>query len=235
MEKRVGIIQSSYIPWKGYFDFIDSVDEFVLLDDVQYVRRDWRNRNLLKTKDGLKWLTISVEAKGHYESAIDEIHIADPKWMDAHLATLKHVYGRASAFSSTWAWLEPAYEGLRGIPLLTTINERLMQAIMDKLGIVTPIRRSREFAPPLGKNERLLSICKDLGATEYLSGPAARHYIDTDLWHAAGIDVKFKSYEGYREYRQLYNPFEHGVSILDVLFNCGDEAPTYIKSSRDAE
>lgn len=235
MSKRVGIIQSSFVPWKGYFDFIDGVDEFVLLDDVQYVRRDWRNRNLIKTKDGLKWLTIPVETKGHYESAIDEISVSGSSWIDGHLSTLRHTYGRSPYFREVWPWLENLYQAQRTTNLLSDINEAFLRAVCAKLEIATSICRSREFAPPSGKNERLRSICLQLGATEYVSGPAARHYIDTDSWNAQGIAVRYKSYEGYPEYQQLYPPFEHRVTILDVLFNCGEDAKSYIKSPAYAE
>jgi hypothetical protein len=226
--KRVGIIQSNYIPWKGYFDFIASVDEFVFLDDVQYTRRDWRNRNRIKTQRGLSWLTIPVDAKGNYLEPIDRIRIADPNWVDEHLGTLRHAYARAAHFKQEWEWIEPLYRSVQSMELLSAVNRRLTEGICRRLNIETPFRLSRDVATVHGKNERLLAICRALGATEYLSGPAARPYIDETAWNAAGIKVLYKSYEGYPEYPQLHGTFEHHVTVLDVLFNTGNDAQRYL-------
>ncbi len=230
---RVGIIQSNYIPWKGYFDFIDSVDEFVLFDEVQYTRRDWRNRNRIKTKDGLKWLTIPVEVKGKYDQRVSETRISDKRWAHEHASSLRHAYGKSPHFREEWTWIEPLYEESASVDFLSSVNELFIRAIRDRLSIQTPIRLSSEFDLPDGKNERLISICKQLGAAEYLSGPAARGYIDESLWTAAGIRVTYKSYDDYPEYAQPYPPFEHAVSIVDLLFNTGPQAPSYIKGTAD--
>lgn len=235
--KRIGIIQSNYIPWKGYFDFIDSVDEFVLYDCVQYTRRDWRNRNKVKTHRGLEWLTIPVEVKGKYFQSVDETKLAGRSWIAEHLNVLRHCYGRAAHFRSQWEWVEQTYRSCEPLELLSDVNARLIKAIAQKLGIGTPIRNSREFEIVDGRSERLIGICKQAGASQYLSGPAAREYIETDssLWAAAGITVLFKSYAGYPEYPQISGPFEHGVTILDVIFNVGDDARKYFKSSVEVE
>lgn len=233
--KRVGIIQSNYIPWKGYFDFISCVDEFVVFDDVQYTRRDWRNRNKIKTKDGLHWLTVPVEASGKYLENINCIHVSGRDWIDNHVATLRHVYGRAPFFHDEWAWIEPAYEACRGLSLLSEVNLRFIRAICKRLGIRTPIRLSSEFEIVPGKNERLLSICRQADATEYLSGPAARDYIDEGAWREAGIPVLFKSYSGYPEYPQSHGAFEHGVTVLDLFFHTGPHATEHYKSAADVE
>lgn len=233
--KRVGIIQSNYIPWKGYFDFIDAVDEFVLLDDVQFTRRDWRNRNKIKTKNGLQWLTVPVEVKGKYFQSIDETRIADPRWVDEHLSALRHCYGRAPHFRDAWPWVEDLYRSCSSLEYLSQVNATLIRGIADRLGIATPIRTSREFQLVDGKNERLIGICLQAGGSEYLSGPAARDYIDQGVWNAAGIRVKFKSYAGYPEYPQINGDFEHGVTVLDLIFNTGDESRRYLKSTTDVE
>ncbi|MGA7747823.1 MAG: WbqC family protein [Candidatus Aquilonibacter sp.] len=229
MSKRVGIIQSNYIPWKGYFDFIASVDEFVLLDEVQYTRRDWRNRNKIKTADGLRWLTIPVDVSGKYLQSIDETRIANPDWADEHLASLRHAYARAPHAKEQWPWIETLYAGAKALPMLAAVNELFIRAIVGRLGITTKISRSSDYAGTPGKNERLMAICRQAGASVYLSGPAAAAYIDQTLWNAQGIDVEFKSYERYPEYPQLHGPFEHGVTILDLFFNLGDEAQAYFQ------
>jgi len=227
--KRVGIIQSNYIPWKGYFDFIASVDEFVLLDEVQYTRRDWRNRNKIKTADGLHWLTIPVDVSGKYTQTIEQTKIADPKWAGEHLASLRHAYARATHAKEQWPWLQPLYETAAQLPMLTAVNELFIRAIAERLGIDTKISRSSDYVGAEGKNERLLAICEGAGASVYLSGPAAASYIDHALWNAHGINVEFKGYDGYPDYPQLHGPFEHGVTILDLFFNLGDDAPKYFR------
>lgn len=227
--KRVGIIQSNYVPWKGYFDFIASVDEFVLLDEVQYTRRDWRNRNKIKTADGLRWLTIPVDVSGKYTQSIDQTRIAEGGWAHEHLASLRHAYARAPHAKVQWAWIEGLYERAATLPMLTAVNELFIRTIAQRLGITTKISRSTDYSGTPGKNERLMAICAQAGASTYLSGPAAASYIDEALWNAQGITVEFKSYEGYPEYPQLHGPFEHGVTILDLLFNLGDEAAAYFR------
>jgi hypothetical protein len=233
--KRVGIIQSNYIPWKGYFDFISCVDEFILFDDVQYTRRDWRNRNKIKTKDGLKWLTVPVESKGNYFARVNEIRLLDHKWIDEHKSSLRHAYGRAPYFHEEWPWVESAYETCRKLSHLSDVNATFIHAICSRLGIGTAIRSSSEFEILEGKNERLISLCLQAGAKEYVSGPAAREYIDERLWSAAGISVSFKSYAGYVEYPQVHGQFEHGVTVLDLCFNVGGQAGKYYKSAIDVE
>lgn len=227
-----GIIQSNYVPWRGYFDFIAQVDAFVLLDDVQYTRRDWRNRNVIKTDRGLRWLTIPVESKGRYEQRIDEVVIANEGWIEEHLSTIRHAYSRAECFDETWPWLAQTYRSLRGVSRLTDVNERLIRAICEVLEITTPISRSSDYPTKPGKNERLIDICLALGAKGYLSGPAAASYVDQRLWNEAGIEVSFKRYEGYREYPQLHGPFEANVSIVDLLFNVGRMSKEFVRPSR---
>ncbi|HKU68669.1 MAG TPA: WbqC family protein [Candidatus Baltobacteraceae bacterium] len=233
--RRVGIIQSNYIPWKGYFDFIACCDDFVILDQVQYTRRDWRNRNLIKTSSGLAWLTVPVTVKGKYDQAINETMISNSGWADEHTRTLWHTYKRADGFDTVWPLVEDLFGKVRQHELLTHVNEVLLRGIASYLGIDTPIHRSEQFGSAEGKNERLINICRQLGATEYLSGPAAKSYIDESLWNAAGIQVRYKSYAGYPEYQQLHPPFEHGVSIVDLLFCTGKDACKYIGSAAALE
>jgi hypothetical protein len=229
VSKRVAILQSNYIPWKGYFDIINSVDEFILFDDMQYTRRDWRNRNLIKTRDGTKWLTIPVEAKGRFHQTIEETRISDPAWASAHWKTLTHSYAKAPHFDEYAPALEPLYLD-SAEEYLSKVNHAFLLAICGFLGITTTISWSSEYEAAEGKTERLVSLCEQTGATTYLSGPAARGYIEPHLFEAAGIALEWVDYEGYPEYPQLYPPFDHHVSVLDLLFSAGGEAPAYMKS-----
>lgn len=228
---RAGIVQSNYIPWKGYFDFIDCVDAFVLFDDVQFTRRDWRNRNKIKTATGLHWLTIPVESKGKYHQRIDETLVSDNGWIDDHMNALRHAYGRAAHFRAEWPWIEDVFRACSSMPRLSQVNRAFIEAIARRLGIATPIHFSSEFRLDEGKNEHLIGICKDLGASEYISGPAARGYIDPALWEAQGITVRYKGYDNYPEYPQLHGGFEHGVTVLDLIFNAGPEAAQLFRST----
>lgn len=227
--KRVAIVQSNYIPWKGYFDMIAACDEFILLDDVQYTRRDWRNRNRIKTPGGVQWITIAVEVKGKYHQRIRDVAVSEADWAGKHWRLLAQNYGKAPYFRDLAADIERWYDAAAAMTLLTDINEHFLRRICGALGITTPIKRSSEFALEEGKTERLLSLCTQAGAASYLSGPAAKDYLDAELFTAAGVSVEWMSYDGYPEYQQLFPPFEHGVTVLDLLLNAGASAPRFMK------
>ena len=229
--KVVAVVQSSYIPWKGYFDLIGRADEFILYDDRQYTRRDWRNRNLIKTSGGTQWLTIPVQVRGRYLQRIDETLVRDPAWTVRHWETLRHVYAASPHFDRYASQLQELYRGLASEPRLSVINRRLLELICGLLGIETPISWSTEYAATGDRTGRLVSLCRAAGATVYLSGPSARAYLDESMFAASGIDVEYMDYDGYPEYPQLHPPFEHRVSVLDLLFNVGDEAPAYLKNA----
>lgn len=232
--KRIAIVQSNYVPWRGYFDLISSVDEFVLLDDAQYTRRDWRNRNRIKTAQGLRWLTVPVEVSGRYTQAIRETKIADEGWAEAHWQTLRHAYGQAPCFEMVRNFMEDLYARAPG-PYLTHINRYFLTEICAWLGVGTPLKLSMDYQPCGTKSERLVDICIKAGATDYVSGPAAKVYLDEDLFRSAGIAVSWFEYGPYREYQQVYPPFEPMVSIVDLLFSVGSEAGRYIHSARSLD
>jgi hypothetical protein len=221
--KRVAIVQSSYIPWKGYFDLINSVDEFILYDSVQFTRRDWRNRNRIKTRDGPLWLSIPVEVKGRYHQTIEDTRVSHPGWARRHLETIRHAYARAAAFAEYEPRLRALYESATS-DRLSAINEHFLVGLCRLLGISTRITRSSEYHLVEGRNERLIALCQQAGARRYLSGPSARAYLDEARFIEAGIIVEWMSYEGYPEYPQLFPPFDHHVSVLDLLLNVGDRA-----------
>jgi WbqC-like protein family len=229
--KRIAIVQSNYIPWKGYFDLIGHVDEFVLYDDAQFTRRDWRNRNRIKTTNGTHWLTIPVLVKGRYLQRIDETLVADPAWARAHWKTLTQAYAAAPHFDAYRDLFASTYESCARETRLSKINRLLLDAVCSVLGIETEFRWSTEYAAQGVKTERLLDICLAARADEYLSGPAAKAYLDQQAFEAAGIRVTWADYSGYREYRQLHPPFEHHVSVLDLIFNTGPDAPAYLKGA----
>ena len=225
--KRIAIVQSNYIPWKGYFDLIHAVDEFVLFDTVQYTRRDWRNRNRIKTPGGLQWLTIPVATKGRYLEAIDTIEVSDPEWSQRHWRTIAAHYSRAPHFRTLAPQIEELFLTCSETRL-SAINRHFLKGLCRLLGIETPLSWSSRYAMAEGQTERLVSICVAAGASIYLSGPSAASYIDPETFAAAGIGLEYFDYDGYPEYDQLYPPFEHGVSVIDLLLNQGPDAPRYM-------
>jgi hypothetical protein len=229
LTKKIAILQSNYIPWKGYFDLIHLVDEFILFDDVQYTRRDWRNRNKIKTLQGLKWLTIPVEVKGRYFQKIKDTRINLPDWNILHWQTIQQNYTHAKFFDEYRGFFEGLYQTSTQ-SLLSEVNYHFLTAICELLGIKTRITSSMEYGIIDGKTERLVDLCQKAGATSYISGPAARGYIDPGLFAKAGINLEYMDYSGYPEYQQLHPPFEHGVSVVDLIFNTGPTATQYMLS-----
>lgn len=224
--KKVAILQSNYLPWKGYFDIINDVDLFVFYDEVQYTKRDWRNRNKIKTNSISEW--ISVPVNGDRCKKIFEVEINDSKWQIKHWKTLKHNYGRTKNFMKYKEFFEEIYTA-RKWENLSELNQYLIKHISYKfLGIKTEFADSRDFFSEGCKHEKLLSLVKSTGATEYISGPAAKNYLVIADYIATGINVVWKDYSGYPEYSQQGSVFEHGVSIVDLLFNVGEDAPYYI-------
>lgn len=227
--KKVAIVQSNYIPWKGYFDLIAAVDEFILYDDMQYTRRDWRNRNQIRTPQGVQWLTVPVKVKGKYTQKIRETEIDGKEWAEAHWKALSQNYRRAPHFAEVAAWVEPLYLGTEH-EMLSDLNRRFTQAICGYLGIGTRITDSAQYTLADGKSERLAELCRQAGGSVYISGPAARDYIEPEVFAQRGLGLEWFDYSGYPAYPQLWDgEFTHGVSVLDLLFNCGRQAPRYMK------
>ena len=227
--KKVAIVQSNYIPWKGYFDLISSVDEFVLYDDAQYTRRDWRNRNRIKTPQGVRWLTVPVKAKGNYHQPIRDIEIDGTRWAENHWNILTQSYRRADHFREIANWLEPLY--LEGVPKrLSDLNRKFIHKICDYLNITTKITDTGEYNLDGDRSERLANICKQSGATHYVSGPSARNYMKTSIFEEEGLNVIWFNYDKYPCYPQLWGDYVSSVSIIDLLFNCGMNSRKYMRS-----
>ena len=225
--RTAAIVQSSYIPWKGYFDLIGCVDRFVFYDVVQYTKNDWRNRNLIKTANGPLWLTIPVLQSNRFGQRIDDVRAANDKWRAKHWRSIEQAYGRAPFFDAYAERFEQLYVG-SDERRLSAINQAFTAEIAGCLGIDTPTFDAGDFDLPDDRNDRLVSICLRLGADEYLSGPSARSYLDEARFSAAGIQVRFIDYATYPEYPQLYPPFDHRVTALDLVFNTGPDALSYM-------
>ena len=238
--KTVVITQSNYIPWRGYFAMIAQADELVLLESVQYTRRDWRNRNRIKTPTGLQWLTIPVEVKGKFLQTIDETRVADSGWAENHIRSLEANYRRADAFQETSPWLFGCLRRAAESPLLSEVNAQLLDEICRFLQIGTAIRRCTDVLPrseliDMDPTERLLNLCIACGATRYISGPAAKAYMDVEKFNRSGIDIQWMAYSGFPEYPQCWGAFEPQVSIVDLLLCRGVGSDKSIRRCNTAE
>ena len=223
-------MQSNYIPWKGYFDLMAFVDKFIILDDVQYTKNDWRNRNLIKTASGVQWLTIPVKSK--FGQKIKDTIICGDEWRELHWKSLLQNYRRAPHFHEISGMLEQLY--LAEYCSISEVNKKFISFVCSYLGIETEIIDSSCFELASDKNERLINLCKQSGASEYVSGPAAKSYIDCDLFINENVELTWFSYDGYPVYKQLYGDFVHGVSVLDLLFNCGNSSYMYMKHVKNS-
>lgn len=224
--KKVAVLQSDYIPWKGYFDIIHDVDLFIFYDDVQFTKNDWRNRNRIKTPSGSRWLSIPVGSKIH--RFIYEADIKDPIWGKRHWDIIFQSYRRSKYFKIYSSFFQHVYLDLTW-GNISDLNQFMIKNIAREfLGITTQFDDSRLYTVSGCKQERLLTLLNKVNATVYVSGPAAKHYIDDKDWSNSGIQLVFKDYSNYPEYPQVYPPFDHFVSIIDLLFNVGPSAPYYI-------
>lgn len=223
------ILQPSYIPWRGYFDQICRADVFVFYDDVQYDKNGWRNRNRIKTHQGLQWLTIPVHTKGVTSEGIPIKDVTidwRSRWNRKHWNSLQQAYAKAPFFGR-YAPLLEAYYG-REDRYLADLTIDLTITLARELGLEkTRFLRSSDLQASGTKTDRLIAILTQLGATHYLSGPAARDYIEADKFAQAGIELEYIHYD-YPEYPQLYPPYEPQVSILDLLFMTGPAALNFI-------
>ena len=221
----VSILQSNYIPWKGYFDIIAKSDVFVIYDEVQYTKNDWRNRNKILTPHGTNWLTIPVRLDS-LNQKICETKVASSNWNKKHYTSLQLNYSKANAFNEFKEVLMDLYANPS--ESLTEINTRFIKSICQHLDINTKIVDSRDLNLIGDRNERLIDACEKLSADVYLSGPAAKNYLNAQLFEQSKIKIEWMDYSNYREYPQLYGSFNHNVTIFDLILNLGKESRKFM-------
>jgi hypothetical protein len=227
--KTVAVIQSSYIPWKGYFDLIHDADEFVFYDDVKYTKNSWRNRNMVKGPNGVFWLTIPV-SKDAVKLRIDQVQIIESTWQKKHLMSIQHCYSRAPYFEKYIDFFKQCYTAKEWVSL-SEFNQYVSRKITKLLGITAKFHVASELHIAGNRTDRLVAIVKALNGERYVSGPSAKGYIEPEKFRNAGIELVYKDYV-YPEYPQLWGGFEHNVSILDLLFNTGEKFSYYIWGHR---
>lgn len=219
---RVTILQPSYLPWLGFFEQMSYSDKFVLLDDVQYTRRDWRNRNKIRVKEGWAWLTVPVLQKNKFNQSLLETRIDNSvSWRKKHLQSLRQHYCKSPYFEKYYSQCENIYN--KDWIFLVDICLATIYLIKEGLEIETPLLRSSEMKTSGERTERLLSICRELGATHYLSGEAGGDYISKKDFSSQGIVLEYQKYE-HPVYPQRYPDFVPYLSAIDLLFNCGDQS-----------
>lgn len=230
---KIAISQPTYLPWIGYFDLIEQVDVFVLLDDVQFEKQSWQQRNRIKTPTGLQWLTVPVIFRGRLGQKINQVEVRDRDFWRRHRRAIELNYARSSFFADYFELLISKISSKE--TFLADLNIGLIESFTTILGIKTPLMLSSTIHQPGKRTELLANICECLGADQYLSplGSAAYLLAEQNTLLDRGIDVVFQNYM-HPEYRQLFSPFVPYASIVDLLFNEGARSLEIIRSGRRA-
>lgn len=228
--KRVAIIQSSYIPWKGFFDLIGRCDVYIIYNSAGFSKGHWHNRNKIKRDQGSPWLTIPVKTASRLGQPLDEVAVVEG-WAERHWERIAQAYNKSTYFDVEAAGLKMLFEAAAHEPLLTNINELFLRWLTRRFGLATEIVRDRSLSFSGDRTERLVQLCKAVGATHYLSGPSARQYLDVEQMERAAIAVDWMTYGPYPTYPQPHGEFVHEVSVLDALFCTGPEVRNFITPS----
>ena len=225
---RISIIQSCYIPWKGFFDLIGRCEEYVVYDSAQFVKGHWHNRNRIKTAAGTKWLTIPVITSNRLGQSIRDVEISK-KWADQHWSAIEQAYRNAVCFADYRPLVRSWYERADATSSLSEVNSIFIAGIAAQFGIATRMTSDLAYPRDGARSEKVLSMARAAGADHYISGPSAKAYLDETIFAAEGITVEWMDYGGYAPYPQLHGAFEHAVTALDLLFNAGPDARNYLK------
>ncbi|HEX4427585.1 MAG TPA: WbqC family protein [Terriglobales bacterium] len=229
---KIAISQPTYLPWLGYFDLIDQVDAFVLLDNVQFEKQSWQQRNRIKSPIGLQWLTVPVMFRGRFGQLIKDVEIRDEEFWRTHLRAIELNYRRSRFFHQYFEELSSRLKYTPGTRL-TDLNGRLLEWFMSVMGIQTRLVRSSQLQQPGRRTELLANICSSLGADQYVSPLGSAVYLleEGNVLVDKGVEVVFQHYEHPR-YWQLFPPFQPYASIVDLVFNEGERSLEILRSGR---
>lgn len=220
---RVGILQTNYLPWLGYFHLMNSVDVFVHYDTVQYDKHGWRNRNRIKNREGdFQWLSVPVLTKGLGAPILKEVKIDNTqKWQKQHLGSIRQFYGKSKHFEEFFPVVEKELGKQR--VFLNDLNLELINLFSNLLGISTQVVMASDIkTEETEKNSKVIEITKKVGGTSYLSGQAAKDYIQPQMFTDAEVELQWHEFP-HPEYPQLHGEFLSHLSILDALFNIGSQ------------
>lgn len=227
----IAIQQPEHVPWLGFFDKMASVDEYVYLDNVQFKKRYFENRNKIRTADKWGWLTVPVITKGLYRQKINEVEIDNSRdWRKKYLNSIRASYGRSDFFKDVFYGLEDLIN--KEYKRLLDLNLSLIQFVRAYTGINTPVSKSSDISEGKG-SDLILDICLKRKAHVYISGPDGRDYLKLEDFKKNNIEVRYHDYM-HPEYKQLNQPFISHMSVIDLLFNCGKEALGIIKMKGNA-
>lgn len=231
---KIGIQQIGYLPWLGFFDQIYRCDKFVLHIDVQFDRHSWRNRNRVRTREGWCWLTVPVCTKGFFGQNIKETRISNrERWFKKHWLNIRHNYLKARFFSKYAYFFEETFL-CKKWEFLVDLDLYIINWCLKELGISTEIIISSQIKSRSTKTEGIIAICKELGADSYLSASAGRNYLDEDRLGAEGIGLEYQDYK-HPVYQQVYPGFFSHLSIIDLLFNAGEESLGILSGGADED
>jgi hypothetical protein len=222
VSRTLVVLQPGYLPWLGFFDQVRRCDVFVHYDDVQFDKHGWRNRNRVKAPDGPRWLTVPVRLRGLGKPRIRDVRIdAGAPWARKHLGTLRQLYARAP-FAREYL---PTLETLLTQPWerLVDLDIALIEQMCGWFGVHRPMHRASDVGVDGDRSGRLLNLCRHFQATRYLSGDAARSYLDAALFARHGIDLEWQGFQ-HPVYPQLHGGFVPYLSAIDLLLNCGPES-----------
>ena len=230
---KIAISQPTYLPWLGYFDLMDQVDAFVLLDTVQFEKQSWQQRNRIKTPTGLQWLTVPVAFRGRFGQQIRDVEIRDSSFAQKHLRAVEVSYGRAPFFSDVFTALSSILRKGASSLRLVKLNVELLEWLMEILGICKPVVLASSLLAEGRRTQLLAHICDKLGATQYLSPIGAAGYLlkELHILSANNIETSFHNYE-HPQYKQLFPPFLPFASTIDLILNEGEQAMQIIRSGR---
>lgn len=228
---QIAIMQPTYLPWLGYFDLMAHVDAFVFLDDVQFSKQSWQQRNRIKTPKGLEWITVPVLIKGRFGQTIAEVELRDAQFWLEHFRTLEVAYSRAPFWKMYRQELNEVYQSFAGCRRLIDVNLALLEWLKTKLEIATPTVLASDLQVEGKRSERLVSLCRALGADHYLSPLGSAEYLDLEreLFQEAGIGVTLQNYL-HPTYPQLFPPFIAYASVIDLVLNAGPNAREILMS-----
>lgn len=226
---KLVILQPGYLPWLGFFDQMNWADVFVIYDDVQYTKNDWRNRNQIKTANGAVWLTVPIQF--HLGRVIKDIKLSENyNWAKSHVKSILYSYAKAKYFNQYFPKIKDIIETKYGY--LIELNMALTTYLNQVLGIQTKIIHSSSLNIKGERTERLINICREFEATDYLTGDAAKNYLDIDLFKKNHINVKYQNYK-HPVYTQLWGDFIPYLSVIDLLFNCGPESLNILSKTKE--
>jgi hypothetical protein len=233
--KRVTLLQSNYLPWRGYFDFMAKSDEFIVYDSCQYTVNDWRNRNQVKTSDGVRWITVPVVTKGRFGQRITDAEVVDHKWAKTHMGTLTAALSKAPFGKPTLELLAGCYANCAGTLLLHEINVTFLEAVTARLGFACRISDDSEYAvdsiDDLSPSAKVAELVRRAGGTHYLTGPRGLDYLDLADFTSRSIAVEVLDYSSLRPYPQIYGDFVDQLSVVDLLANTGDQAASHLTAT----